>query len=140
MTRIRPHFFIIAFVILISVCYIVSTIQMRGIPAEGFSLEKLEYDTFTEVVSSGHTCILYYNENSDICRRMECTLNHLQNETEHDIKFYKLNVEDSSEIDIPGVPLTVVYNNGNEVKRIMGVVSTSNLRMILNRIDYEYSN
>lgn len=82
--------------------------------------------------------ILMYKEESNLCKKMEYNISLLSRKLNNDIvNFYKLNTEKYPEEchkhNVSGTPTILVYKNGKEFTRIMGVVSVSNLEMIYKR-------
>lgn len=95
--------------------------------------------TFNDAVSEGINFVLFYEEDSNLCNKMEYNLHQLSNREKYkDFKFYKLDFskypDKYSDYHISGTPCILIYKNGKEVERIMGVVSTSNIEIICNRI------
>lgn len=95
---------------------------------------KVPIDSISEEVSF----VLFYNDSSDICEKMEYNINQLAQKENQGIKFYKINVDkhprEALKHNISGVPNTLILKNNKEVDRIMGIVSVSNLEMIYDRI------
>jgi len=104
-----------------------------------YMLEELDIDRFQETISSGTSCILFYEDESDVCKEMENNLGELKSKINDNIKFYKLNIDNYpgqyKDYKITGIPSTLIYKEGQEIKRIMGLIPTSNLDMIIKRIE-----
>ena len=120
---------------------IIEMVQINKVEdgSDFFKLEELQADRFHTTVMSGTSCVLFYSDESDLCKKMESNLGSLKNETKNKAKFYKLNIEkypgEYGEYDISGVPSVLIYKDGREVKRVLGVVPSSNLNMIINRVE-----
>lgn len=88
--------------------------------------------------SSGITCVFFYREDSELCRRMRYNIERLDVETLHGIAFYAINVEENPECfyryNVSGIPNLLIFNGDVEEKRVMGVVPTRNLEKIINRV------
>lgn len=84
--------------------------------------------------------ILFVEDNSDLCLVMESNLCLMMEAIDKDVNsgFYKINTARCSNVcmkyKIEGVPSILILKDGVEVKRIMGVISVSNLNMIYQRI------
>lgn len=127
------------FTVIVSLMSIRGWYDLKSISAhdDAGGLYELQDSSFTNSVSSGITCVLFHNEESDLCRKMESNLGRVHNETNSDIRFYKLNYEKYpgkyGKYEISGVPSVLIYKDGQEIERITGIVSVSNLKMILKR-------
>lgn len=99
------------------------------------SLEELSDSIFREVIMKENlTCILVYENDFDLCRKMEYQLYKLSQENTN-MCFYKMKIENyPDKHQISGVPNILFFRDREEVKRIMGVVSESNIRMIIKRL------
>lgn len=104
----------------------------------GSSLVEINGQMFSDS-TAGSTCfVLFYTDTeSDMCYRMEENLNQLNNVSEGNTRFFKLNIKDYpgeyGRYDISGTPTTIIFKDGLEVDRIMGVVPLFNLLMIYKR-------
>lgn len=100
---------------------------------EDIHFEELEdfsdIDKSTNIVS-----VIFYQEYSDVCNKMMDNISKLSRD---DVKFYRVNVNDHPEVykkyNISGVPSTLLFKNGQETDRIMGVVPVTNLEIIYKR-------
>lgn len=88
--------------------------------------------------SPGITCVFFYREDSELCRRMRYNIEQLDVETFHGIAFYAINVEEYPEYfyryNVSGIPNLLIFNGDVEEKRVMGVIPTRNLEKIMNRV------
>ncbi len=101
-------------------------------------LIELNNETFTDSISSRQCFVLFYIEDSDLCDKMEQNLNQIAKDRQDEMSFFKLNLDKypthNEKYNISGVPNTLVFNNGEEIKRIMGIVPVYNLEMIYNKV------
>ena len=76
------------------------------------------------------------------CRIVGPVLDKISSEYTSKLKFAKLNVDDNQEVaskfDVRGIPCMIIFNNGEEVDRIVGAYSESELRkkidMVMSKI------
>ena len=138
MLKIRTWHLVLMFVLIISGIIVFEIFEQQNITySEDFNrINKIQSDEF-DSLSSGLTCILFYDEEEGFNLQMEQNLDKVQQEGIQNIKLYKMNVLEEenacNKFKISGVPTVVIYNNGREMKRIMGMVPVTNLKMILNR-------
>ncbi len=99
-------------------------------------LVELNDRTFSDSITSGICFVLFYTK-SDVCYKMEQNLNQLNKVSKNNTRFFKLNIEDYpgeyGKYTISGTPTTIIFKDGQEIDRIMGVISVSNLLMINKR-------
>ena len=66
------------------------------------------------------------------CRIVSPALDKISSEYSNKLKFTKLNVDDAQEtatqFDVRGIPCMIIFKNGNELDRIIGAYSESELR------------
>lgn len=136
---IKTWHFGLLFVILFTLTNIIDTSSVKSTPQFIYDNRSIELDnnSISEVISSSqYSFILFYSKDCDLCKKMEDNLSQLMNK--HQDRYYKLNIDDYSDsIDylmISGTPTISIYKDGKEIKRIMGVVSISNMEMIYERI------
>lgn len=136
------HFAVIllGFIILTN---IIGTINLKAMPAIGNDSTLKEVDRI-EMTHNTIDFILFYSEEAESCKKMEYNLDRLARQVQNEnTGFYKININERpdivSEYNISGVPCTLIFNNGEECNRIMGIVSQSNLEMIYNRISNQQS-
>lgn len=138
MFRIKSwHFLIVFFILLISINLIDDSDNINS--EEYYSdIKELEPTIFNNEIATGINCVLFYTDDSFQCKKVEYLMTLLDREGIYDINFYKLNIEkypgNYGNYDISGIPTVVIYQNGSEIKRIMGNVGISNWQMILERI------
>lgn len=137
--RIKPVYFVLALVIFFAVCYFVGNNQLdeNNMSVDNSYLIHVTPDNISDSIS-GKTCIvLFYISNSDVCKNMEYKLNQLAMSKDETIPFYTVNVDNEiktiDKYNISGVPSILLFRNGKEYKRIMGVIPAYNLKMIYER-------
>ncbi|WP_352421683.1 thioredoxin family protein [Proteiniphilum sp.] len=100
-------------------------------------LTELDGTSVADSLSSRWCFVLFYQENSEHCDKMEGALHLLAKNNRHRTGFFKLNPDNYPEYGqkytISGVPTTLILHDGKEVARIMGVVSQRNLEIIYAR-------
>lgn len=111
---------------------------MPEISKDNSSLIDLTDRATIDSISEDISFVLFYNNSSNICQKMEYNVNQLAQKEKQGIKFYKINVDkhprEALKYNISGVPNILILKNNQEVDRIMGIASVSNLEMIYNRI------
>lgn len=100
-------------------------------------LVELDNQSFSDSIASGTCFVLFHTDESDVCNAMEHNLNQLITASEGHTRFYKLNIDkypgEYGKYAISGTPNTLIYKEGKEIDRIMGIVPVSNLIMIYKR-------
>lgn len=70
------------------------------------------------------------------CRAMEPSLKVLTKEFEGKVQIARINVDDSPELstqmEISSIPLLILFKNGKEVKRSLGLISEEEIRSMMN--------
>ncbi len=138
--RFKTWHFGLTFIILVILTSIIGKLLFYKIPSEIENSQFIEINniTFDEAVSSGISFVLFEKKESDLCSKMEYNINQLYEENKYQIKFYKLDIDkypgEYSVYQIAGVPTVIVFKDGKETERIMGLVSTKNLKIIYKRI------
>lgn len=136
--RFKSWHFILMFVALVMVVNVLGAIQVKRIPQytinARFSEIDENYSNHNNI--SQVSVILCYKKNSDLCDKMEYNLDQLS--YDENIKYYKLDVdkypEKGLEYNVSGVPSVLILKDGKQIERVIGVVSVSNLEIILKRI------
>lgn len=137
--RIKPEYFILALIVVISLCYILGNREIENQDQLGTnsSLINITPDKLQDSISMGMSFVLFYQPNSDVCKNMECKLNRLALEKGKMVRFNTVNIKDENDVtdkyNISGTPNILLFKNGQEYKRIMGIVPFSNLEMIYER-------
>lgn len=131
--------FLLVFVILVVSSNIIwgNVIDAPPMQDGNSSLVELDNKKFSASVDSGTCFVLFYTNESDICYKMEQNLNELAKTSNEDTRFFKLNIEeypgDYGKYMISGTPTVLIFKDGQEIDRIMGLVPISNLLMIYKR-------
>lgn len=97
-------------------------------------LTELNKDDLSDSSITENCYMLFHTEGSEYSERMMYNFNHFVKEKEHDADFYTVNLDKYPELygefSLSGVPSILIFKNGKEVKRILGVVSRHNLEKI----------
>ena len=139
------HFRTWHFVSLLAILFISTNIlghiKIKNTPSylEETCCVEISDNSFQEAVSSDLAFVFFYKENSDVCARMEYNLNMLAAKVDPGkIDCYKLDIEKYpgrySNYDLSDIPNLIIYKNGKDMERIMGLVPISNLEIIYNRV------
>ncbi len=94
--------------------------------------------TFQEVIR-GNALVLvdFWAEWCNPCKFLEPELEHLTKEYEDKILFAKVDVDEhkktASELGIMSIPTLVLFKNGKEVERSVGMVPAEYIRGIINK-------
>ena len=138
--RIREWHFIVLILSLTVLIYVLGTRSLKQssiLDMDDYLIE-LNDETFLDSIYSRLCFVLFYIEDSDSCNEMNYNLNRLAENKTSDAGFFKLNLKKhpvcSKMYNISGVPNILIFSNGKEIKRIMGVVPEHNLEKIYNRI------
>lgn len=128
-------FILLSFFILTN---IIGTISLNAMPAAGDNSSLMDLDGVDDV-NDEIDFILFYDDGAENCKKMEYNLDQLaQGNQASNVGFFKINVNEYPDValryNVSGVPCTLILSEGKESKRIMGIVSQSNLEMILDRI------
>jgi len=94
-------------------------------------VEEINSSNFKQKISEGKSVVDFWAEWCGPCKILAPTFEELSNEVK-DINFYKLNVDESSDIaaqnEVQGIPTLIVFENGKEIRRIVGVKSKEDLK------------
>lgn len=132
--RIKPGYFILALIVVIPICCILENreINNQDQSETNSSLINITPDKLQDSISMGISFVLFYQPNSNVCKNMEYKLNRLALEKGKMVRFYTVNIKDENDItdkyNISGTPNILLFKNGQEYKRIMGVVLARNNR------------
>lgn len=134
MMRIKPEYFILALIVIVSICYIPENREINNLDhSETISyLINITPDKLQDSISVGISFVLFYQPNSNVCKNMEYKLNRLALGKGEMVRFYTVNIKDENDITDKYNNI-LLFKNGQEYKRIMGVVPFSNLEMIYER-------
>lgn len=137
MFRFKTLHFILALILIIIVTNIIGSVKLKGMPEakENEKLIELDSSSFkNEILKARTTGFLVFNKNSDLCRKLEYRIYYLDKET--NMEFYKIDVENYPfKEQISGTPSLLFYKGGREIKRAMGLIGESNLKLIIKRLE-----
>ncbi len=91
-------------------------------------------DTFEREVLQNKVPVLvdFWAPWCEPCRIVGPVLEKLSSEYSNKLKFTKLNVDDNQEIaaqfDVRGIPCMIIFSKGNELDRVIGAYSETELR------------
>ena len=138
--KLQAWHFGLMLIILSIVTNIMGTWAVNSIPGnvEDSRFVELNDKTFDEAIHTGTGFVLFYKENSELCDKMEYNLNQLPVDHRGKINYYKVNIAEfaalQAEYRISGVPSILIFKEGKERERILGVIPESNLKIIYNRV------
>lgn len=139
-TYFKPLHFIVAMIIFFLVCQFINTSNsMNGESCKHHSsLVHIDSTSFFKAIRSDLCFVLFYKSNSTACDNMEEKLSELARNKTYHSHFFKINTASQCDsiidlYNISGVPNILIFKNGREQRRIMGVISYSNLQMIYQR-------
>lgn len=108
--------------------------NMPSVP-ENPNIKHLTANTFNQYVKSGIAIVDFWADWCMPCKLMMPVLNELANDKQHPFKVYKVNVDQQRSLAerfrIRSIPSLIIFKNGKEVKRLVGVKSKE---QILNEI------
>lgn len=139
-TYFKPLHFIVAMIIFFLVCQFINT--SNSINGEsydhGSSLVEIDSTRFFNAIHSDLCFVLFYRSNSVACENMEGKLTELAKGHANHSHFFKINAAFQcnsiiNQYNISEVPNILIFKNGIEKRRIMGVISYSSLQMIYQR-------
>ncbi len=114
--------------------------KKKGFPlTTGITKEKTGFspNDFAELLSKNSVVLVdFYAPWCGPCRAMEPSLKVLTKEFEGKVQIERINVDDSpelsSQMQISSIPLLVLFKNGKEVKRSLGLISEQEIRNLMN--------
>jgi thioredoxin len=112
----------------------------KGYPmTTGITKEKTGFspNDFATLLSKNSVVLVdFYAPWCGPCRAMEPSLKVLTKEFEGKVQIERINVDDSpelsSQMQISSIPLLVLFKNGKEVKRSLGLISEEEIRNLMN--------
>lgn len=138
--RLKPWHFVFTIILFTIFLYIVGDKQiMEPVFDHSERLNSLEGRNCLEGLAATTSFVLFTRNESDLCRLMESNFSRMINSTEknENVSFYRIETDSCPDAcvkyGISGIPTILILKNGKEEKRIMGIVSVSNLSMIYRR-------
>lgn len=138
--RFKAWHFMLLLVMLFVVTTITAKVQLKSDNSIELELciTEVKDQTFEENILSGVNFVLFYSDGEKSSDQMEYNLGRLAEDKCNEASFYKLNADMNTDLGdkykLSGTPTILIFKDGVEMKRVMGVVPISNLRMIYNRI------
>lgn len=131
--------FCLLFFFLTTVLYI---LELKKTPAyiTGYDscVTELEKEIIQDRISSNLCFVLYYDVNSPAHHKMEYNMHQFASQFPLNASFYKINLTECypecKHLNISGTPSLLIFQDGKEIGRTMGVVPVSNLNNIYKRI------
>jgi len=136
--RINASHFIIAiclFTVLLNILEKQKMKQYQHTNSESYLVELNDEDLLNSSVLED--CYLFFHlEDSEYSERMMANFNSFVKDKQDETGFYTVNLDKHPELytkfNISGAPSILIFKNGKEVKRILGVVPKRNLEKIYN--------
>jgi len=98
-------------------------------------IKYLNDDNFDKEIAQGITLVDFYADWCGPCRMMEPIIEELAEEMEGKAKIAKLDIETSQKVtsnfNVTSIPTLIVFKDGNEVQRIVGVKDKDALKEAL---------
>jgi len=133
---------IIAIVVIAVVAVLVyrSYSKMKNAPAVADSelIEHLTAQNFTHKTKSGVVLVDFWASWCMPCKMMAPILNEVAEATEETVSIYKLNVDEQQEVaaryGIRNIPTMILFKDGKEVERIIGVKPKDYIISSINKV------
>jgi thioredoxin 1 len=95
------------------------------------AVQEVNSNDFDEKISKGKSLVDYHGLWCAPCKVIAPIIEELSTEIK-DIKFYKLDVDKSpdvaSQYEVMGIPTLILFKDGKEIKRIVGLRSKEDLK------------
>lgn len=99
-------------------------------------LKYLNDDNFASEVTQGVTLVDFYADWCGPCRMMEPIIEELATEMQGKAKIAKLDIEAAQKVtsnyNVTSIPTLILFKNGEEVQRIVGVKDKDTLAEVIN--------
>lgn len=133
---------ILLFTILLNIVEYQKYMKNKELSVTDDYLTELNNTSFHECISTPLCFVLFYVDDFKWGDIMISNLSSLAKDESYVADYYKMNLKEYPQYDVEynvsGTPNILVFSYGKEVKRIMGVVSTPNLKRIYDKIDKEH--
>ena len=100
-------------------------------------IKYLNDENFTQEISSGVTLVDFYADWCGPCRMMEPVIEELSKEMAGKAKIAKLDIEaagqTTSTFNVTSIPTIILFKNGEEAERFVGVKSKDDLVRIIGK-------
>lgn len=133
--RLKKWHFGAAFAVLVLLTNIIAYISLKKNVSNGSEITEIDGNMGSET-----NFVLFYAEESETCNIMEHNLYKVAQSVADTsaTRFNKINITKHPELCdkhmISGIPSILIFKNGQEVNRIVGVVSESNLKFIYRKV------
>ncbi|MFH0896141.1 MAG: thioredoxin [Bacteroidota bacterium] len=113
---------------------------MPGV-ADSEKIVNLTDSDFQKQISKGVALVDFWASWCMPCKMMAPVLNEVANEAQEQVKICKLNIEENSRMashyGVRSIPTILLFRNGKEVSRIVGVKSKEYLLQQLHNVKYK---
>ncbi len=121
--------------IIVYFAYIIRKMKRMPVVEDHGKIIKLNDSNFKQQIASGIALVDFWAEWCMPCKMMAPILNEVADEASNGVKVCKLNVDQAKQTaakyNVRSIPTIIVFKNGKEVKRIVGVKQKG---FILNQI------
>lgn len=132
-----PKHFIVAIGVLFVLTIITAEKRWNQIPMSDTDDPLLIELNESKPEKEGTTFLFFYRKDSDLCRKMRFNIEQMDMDKTQGINFYAVDADEFTEYyykyNVSGIPNIIIVHGEKEIKRIMGIVSTDNLKKIVNR-------
>lgn len=101
------------------------------------SLKEISDSNFSTEISSGLTLIDFFAEWCGPCRMLTPILESLSQEMGENVSFCKIDIDNNpkitSEYNITSVPTLILYSEGKEVERVVGLRDENSLKNLIEK-------
>jgi len=132
---------VIVLVVVASVAFLMirSWQRMKNtpMPEDSDLIEKINADNFNHKIKKGVVLVDFWAEWCMPCRMMAPILNDVAEEVDGDATIYKLNVDENQQVaakfGIRGIPTMILFRDGKEVERIVGMKSKEQITLSIEK-------
>ncbi|KKQ17635.1 MAG: Thioredoxin [Berkelbacteria bacterium GW2011_GWA1_36_9] len=94
-------------------------------------VEEINSSNFRQKILKGRSLVDYWAEWCGPCRMMAPVFEELSKDVK-DVKFFRLNVDENGDVaaqsEVQGIPTLILFKDGKEIKRIVGLRSKEDLK------------